>query len=55
MIKSVFKSYFEKISKISWEDGKMTVETLVSRYKEISNVKITTKQKYKYFRYEITY
>lgn len=39
----------EKISKISWEDGKMTVETLVSRYKEISNVKITTKQKYKYF------
>ena len=39
----------EKISGISWEDGKMTVETLVERYKEINNVKITTKQKYKYF------
>ena len=32
----------ENISKISWEDGKMTVETLVSRYKELNNVKITT-------------
>lgn len=39
----------EKISQISWDSGKMTVKDLVTKYKELKTVKVTTAKKYDYF------
>lgn len=39
----------EKISGLSWEKGAMTVKELVELYRDIRNVKITTRQKYAFF------
>ena len=39
----------EKISQLSWEDAKMTVGSLVEKYKNLKTVKTTTAKKYEYF------